>query len=103
LRVSGLPAGIGRIFEAAAGRAVLVRAGAAVAYVYCPDLEDARQCLSQARQAGLTTLVEHAATGQREALESWVEPGPDFEIMRLIKQRFDPHLLLNRGRMFSRI
>jgi glycolate oxidase FAD binding subunit len=103
LRVSGLPAALARIFEAAGARAVLVRAGVAVAYVYCPDIEDARACLSEVRKDGLNAVVEHAPVGQKDGLESWAESGSDIEVMRLIKQRFDPNLLLNRGRMFNRI
>jgi FAD/FMN-containing dehydrogenase len=52
---------------------------------------------------GLSTVVEHAPLGEREGLESWSGPGSEIEIMRLIKQRFDPNLLLNRGRMFQQI
>jgi glycolate oxidase FAD binding subunit len=103
LRVSGLPGGIGQIVRAAGQRAVLVRAGAAVGYIYCSDAEDARGCLAESRGAGLNTVVEHAPRGQREGLESWAQPGSEIEIMRLIKQRFDPNLLLNRGRMFDQI
>lgn len=103
LRVSGLPAGIGQIVRLAGERAVLVRAGAAVGYLYCDGLDDARRCLAEARALGLNTIVEHAPLGQREELESWAAPRSEIEIMRLIKQRFDPNLLLNRGRMFNRI
>jgi glycolate dehydrogenase FAD-binding subunit len=103
LRVSGLPAGIGQIVRAAADRAVLIRAGAAVGYIYGSDLEDALRCLAEARSLGLTVVVEHAPVGQREGLESWADPGSEIEIMRLIKQRFDPSLLLNRGRLFNQI
>ena len=103
LRVSGLPAGIGQIVRVAAERAVLVRAGAAVGYIYCSNLEDGRRCLTEARGLGLSTLVEHAPLGQREGLESWADARSEIEIMRLIKQRFDPNLLLNRGRMFNQI
>jgi glycolate oxidase FAD binding subunit len=103
LRVSGLPAGIGQIVRAAAERAVLIRAGAAVGYIYCPGVDDARRCLAEARGMGLSTVVEHAPLGERAGLESWPGPGSEIEIMRLIKQRFDPSLLLNRGRMFQQI
>jgi glycolate dehydrogenase FAD-binding subunit len=103
LRVSGLPAGIGQIVRAAGERAVLIRAGAAVGYIYCADLQDAALCLAEARGLGLATVVEHAPLGPREGLESWADPGDEIEIMRLLKQRFDPGLLLNQGRMFNRI
>lgn len=103
LRVSTLPTELGKVFETVGDRAVLARAGAAVAYVYCQNLESARQCLAAVRQAGLRAVVEHAPVGQKESLESWAEPGSDIEVMRLIKQRFDPNQLLNRGRMFNQI
>jgi glycolate dehydrogenase FAD-binding subunit len=103
LRVSGLPAALGQIVRSAGERAVLIRAGAAVGYIYCAGLEDAGRCLAEARGLGLAVVVEHAPLGAREGLESWAEPGSEIEMMRLLKQRFDPGLLLNRGRMFNQI
>jgi glycolate dehydrogenase FAD-binding subunit len=103
LRVSGLPAALGQIVRAAGERAVLIRAGAAVGYIYCDGLEDAGRCLAEARGLGLAVVVEHAPLGQRGGLESWAAPGPEIEMMRLLKQRFDPGLLLNRGRLFNQI
>ena len=103
LRVSGLPAALGQIVRSAGERAVLIRAGAAVGYIYCAGLEDAGPCLAEARGLGLAVVVEHAPLGQRDGLESWAEPGSEIEMMRLLKQRFDPGLLLNRGRMFNQI
>ncbi len=103
LRISGLPAALGQIVRAAGERALLIRAGNAVGYVYCTGLEDAGRCLAEARGLGLTAVVEHAPRGPRNGIESWADPGPEIEIMRLIKQRFDPSLLLNQGRMFGRL
>ena len=83
---------------------MLARAGAAVGYIYCAGIEDAgRACLTAAASGlngrGRARPVGAKATG----LESWAKPGTEIEIMRLIKQRFDPGLLLNRGRMFNQI
>lgn len=103
LRVSGLPAEVSKIFQAAGERATLARAAAGVGYIYCAGAEDAAACLGAARGSELNAVVEHAPVDRRDGLECWAEPGSEIEIMRLIKQRFDPNLLLNRGRLFDRI
>ena len=103
VRVSSLPAGLAQIFQVAGERAVLVRAGVAVGYLYCLDVEDARKCLAEARQMGLAVVVEHAPVGHKRELDSWPGTGSEIELMRLIKLRLDPSLLLNRGRLFDQI
>jgi len=46
-------------------------------------------------------VIEFSAEGARENLVLWPKPGGDFEIMKRIKQMFDPESLLNRGRLFG--
>lgn len=107
VRVSTIPARIGDIVAAASAgersRPLLVRAGNAVGYVYCLGVDNARECLDAARSQGLTALVEYAPVGQKKALEQWAQPGPDFEVMRRIKDDLDPDHLLNPGRLFNRL
>jgi FAD/FMN-containing dehydrogenase len=47
--------------------------------------------------------VEFAPRGFRESSELWPQPGNDFAMMKKIKDMFDPHGLLNRGRLYGRI
>jgi FAD/FMN-containing dehydrogenase len=39
----------------------------------------------------------------KPGLALWPAPGGDFEIMKRIKQMFDPEGLLNRGRLYGRL
>ena len=107
VRVSTIPGRIGDIVASASAgersRPLLVRAGNAVGYVYCLGVDNARECLDAARSQGLTALVEYAPVGQKKALEQWAQPGPDFEVMRRIKDDLDPDHLLNPGRLFNRL
>ena len=107
IRVSGVPTRMGEIFAAALGggstRPLVVRAGAAVGYIYCPDIEEARDCVIDARSRGLSAIVEYAPVGEKRQVEQWAEPGPELQIMRRIKESLDPDFLLNRGRLFNRI
>ena len=49
------------------------------------------------------TVVEFAPENRKEEMALWPAPGQDLEIMKRIKHMFDPQLLLNRGRLYSRI
>ena len=107
VRISTIPARIGHIVAAASAgessRPALIRAGNAVGYIYCSGVDDARECLNAARPQGLTAVVEYAPVNQKNALEQWAAPGPEFEVMRRIKDDLDPDHLLNPGRLFNRL
>ncbi len=107
LRVSATPSQIGAVFQVSeAGEtqpAVVVRGGVAVAYIHCDSVEEAAACLGRLRDAGLKTVVEFSPAGAKRTLEQWTNPGPDLEIMRRVKQKFDPNNLLNPGRLFHQI
>ena len=107
IRISGVPTRIREIFASALSgsstRPLVVRAGAAVGYVYCADVQEARDCIIDARSRGLSAVVEYAPVGEKRRIEQWAEPGPELEIMRRIKKSLDPDFLLNRGRLFNRI
>ena len=107
IRVSDVPTRMREIFASALGasspRPLVVRAGAAVGYIYCPDIQDARDCVTHARSRGLSAVVEYAPVGEKRELEQWAEPGPELQIMRRIKASLDPDCLLNCGRLFNRI
>ena len=48
-------------------------------------------------------MIEYAPQEFRRSRDLWPQPGTDFEMMKTIKQMFDPHGLLNRGRLYGRI
>ncbi len=52
---------------------------------------------------GGTYVVEGATTAIKRAIEVWGEPGPDFAIMRNLKERFDPGRILSPGRFVGRL
>ena len=107
LRVSSEPKKIAEIFDlterAAPGAAVLARAAAGVGFVLCGQAEQAGRCLAAFREAGLVACVESAPVAVKRLLESWADPGEQFEVMQRIKDTLDPHHLLNPGRLFTRI
>ncbi len=49
------------------------------------------------------SVIEFAAQAVREGRELWPQPGSDFEMMKKVKEMFDPQALLNRGRLYGRI
>ena len=107
IRVSSVPTRIREIFATASAgdstRPLVIRAGAAVGYIYCRDIEDARDCVTDARSRRLSAVVEYAPVGEKQQIEQWAEPGPELQIMGRIKDSLDPDNLLNRGRLFNRI
>ena len=52
-------------------------------------------------------MIEFAPEDRKRGLDLWPGassgPGGDFEIMRRVKNLFDPGNLLNRGRLYNRI
>ena len=107
IRVSSVPTRIREVFASASaggsGRPLVIRAGAAVGYIYCRNIQDARECVTEARSRGLSVVVEYAPVGKKREIEQWAEPGPELQVMRRIKASLDPDCLLNRGRLFNRI
>ena len=105
IRVSSVPTRIREICASAGdgARPLVIRAGAAVGYIYCRDIQDARDCIIDARSRGLSAVVEYAPVGEKREIEQWAEPGPELQIMRRAKESLDPDFLLNRGRLFNRI
>ena len=83
---------VGAVLDALPAPAV-ARAGTGVCYGYFSDW----------RQAIGRGVVEFAPQQAREEAELWPEPGSDFEMMKKIKEMFDPRYLLNRRRLYGRI
>ncbi len=55
------------------------------------------------RQAGGTMAVEHCPLPLKKQIDVWGDAPPGMEIMRRIKQKFDPSGILNPGRFAGRI
>ena len=107
LRISTTPTRLGEVFRLANDIAhetpVLIRGGAAVGYLYCPNVKAAKIGLDMAVKSKLPAVIEAAPPGEKTMLEQWHKPGNGIDVMRRLKHRFDPDYLLNRGRLFNQI
>ena len=59
--------------------------------------------MAGAAQRGWKAVIEFSPEARQHTLELWPSPGPDFEIMKRVKNLFDPSNLLNVGRLYRRI
>jgi glycolate dehydrogenase FAD-binding subunit len=98
LRMSCALSEVGRVLDWMPATA-LARAGSGVCYGYFPHAED----LALFTDYGPGAVVEFAPQSFREKAGLWPVPGSDFEMMKKIKDMFDPRSLLNRGRLYGRI
>jgi glycolate oxidase FAD binding subunit len=83
--------------------AAIARAGSGVCYGYFDRFGAAGEWLARAARQGWKAVVEFAADDRRSAADLWPLPGGDLEIMKRVKNMFDPSNLLNRGRLYRRI
>jgi glycolate oxidase FAD binding subunit len=83
--------------------AAIARAGSGVCYGFFNRGETAARWVDAAAKRGLTAVIEFAPEQQKASLDLWPSPGTDFEMMRKVKQMFDPNRLLNRGRLYNLI
>ncbi len=83
--------------------AAVARAGSGVAYGYFETTAGAVEWMAQPAHRGWKAVVEFSPEARKSELELWPSPGPDLEIMQRVKHMFDPHNLLNRGRLYRRI
>jgi glycolate oxidase FAD binding subunit len=81
----------------------LARAGSGVCYGYFERHGAAASWVLGAVARGFKTVIEFSPQECKHSLELWPAPGGDFEIMRRVKNLFDPSNLLNRGRLYRRI
>jgi len=81
----------------------LARAGSGVCYGYFEQSEAAASWLSEAVRRGWRAVIEFSPEERQQTLELWPSAGGDLEIMRRVKNLFDPANLLNRGRLYRRI
>ncbi len=90
------------VMESLPGPAV-ARAGSGVVYGYWPRPEPAAEWMAGAVRRGWKAVIEFAPEARKGELDLWPAPGNDVEIMRAVKRLFDPHGLLNRGRMYRHL
>lgn len=102
VRISTLLDEIGAVFQELPVPAI-ARAATGVVYAYFPKADSAARWIRKAGACGWKAVIEFAPEHARAAYDLWPSPGSDFEIMRKIKWMFDPHLLLNRGRLYRHI
>jgi len=81
----------------------VARAASGVCYGYFEQAEAVPAWFARSLAQGWKAVVEFAPEARKRALDLWPSPGGDFEIMRRIKNLFDPSNLLNRGRLYRRI
>ena len=78
---------------------VVARAGSGVCYAYFDRAESAAEAVERTHNA----IIEFAPEDRKPKLNLWPTPGPDFELMKRIKDMFDPEHLLNRGRLYRQL
>lgn len=102
VRVSSSLEGMRAVLEAAPGHAV-ARAGSGVTYAFFEEAGLAAEWAAEAHEHGCKAVLEFAPEARKRELDLWPSPGADLDIMRRVKNLFDPRDLLNRGRLYGRI
>lgn len=102
VRVSCTLKGTGPAMESFAEPAV-ARAGNGVCYGYFEQSQAAAAWIAEAAAKGWKAVIEFAPEAQKPSLTLWPAPGGDLEIMKRVKNLFDPSNLLNRGRLYRLI
>lgn len=81
----------------------LARAGSGICYGYFANEAEAAQWRRKSAGRAGKAVIEFSPEASKQSLELWASPGSDFELMRQVKNLFDPAHLLNRGRLYGRI
>lgn len=61
------------------------------------------QWRARAQEIGGHLTVESAPVTLKRVVETWGDVGPQFELMKRIKRRFDPHSIFSPGRFVQRL
>ncbi len=78
---------------------VIARAASGVIYAYFSlSLSAAKWMTAHPRW---TSIMEYSPAVEKENLPLWPAPGSEIEMMKRVKEMFDPHNLLNRGRYYG--
>jgi len=78
-------------------------AGSGIVRAWFSRPDGVSRWLDAAVKRGWHAVAEFSAESVKPGLALWPAPGGDFEIMKRIKQMFDPEGLLNRGRLYGRL
>jgi glycolate oxidase FAD binding subunit len=97
LRVSTTLSDMCEAIESLAGP-VIARAASGVIYAHFSLPYSAAKWM--AANLKWTAVIEYAPAAQKEELALWPSPGNEIELMKRVKEMFDPHNLLNRGRYY---
>jgi glycolate oxidase FAD binding subunit len=81
----------------------IARAGSGACYGYFAHAAAAQDWAGESAAQGRAAVIEYSPEAGRGSLDLWPLPGSGFETMRRIKHLFDPHNLLNPGRLYGRI
>ncbi len=81
----------------------VARAGTGVCYGYFAEVEAAADWMRDAVERKWRAVMEFAPEDWKRGAELWPAAGADLELMRRLKQLFDPGNVLNRGRLYGRI
>jgi len=107
LRVSSTLGGLAEAMDSVADP-FITRLMAGISYVYLPSWAAAAPILTRLQRLRVPATVEYAPHGVRTNYELWHIPDGAahqnaFDMMKKVKQMFDPHGLLNRDRLYGRI
>lgn len=75
----------------------IARAGSGIVYGYYAD------AAKLPHNGSHGTVIEFAPQSRKSNLDLWPSPGADLQVMKKIKDMFDPKGLLNKGRLYGRI
>jgi FAD/FMN-containing dehydrogenase len=101
-RVSCTLKELGRVLDSTEAP-VIARGGTGVAYAFFTHFQFAEAWVAEAVKRDWRPVIEFAPEGQKSKLELWPSPGGDLQLMKRVKQMFDPNQLLNRGRLYRHI
>jgi glycolate oxidase FAD binding subunit len=97
---------VGKLLRLVSGPCIS-RAGSGVNYVYLSDAQQIAPLWKQAGERGWAGVVEFAPDEVRSTRKLWLptktQTDNGFDIMKSIKQMFDPDSLLNRSRLYGLI
>jgi glycolate oxidase FAD binding subunit len=107
LRVSSTIDGVTEAMESIADP-FITRLMSGISYVYLPSWSAAALILTRLQRLAVPAVVEYAPNAVRTSHELWHIPEGAahqnaHEMMKNVKQMFDPHSLLNRNRLYGRI
>lgn len=77
----------------------IVRSGSGVTYAYFRDAAEAGQFVRNQPNA----IMEFSPEARKNSFDLWPAPGQDLDIMKRVKELFDPRHLLNRGRLYRHL